>query len=139
MYGYNCNYNIAVTDTSAKCNTVAHSNICSTKCNTIVVMVLLLWFYPGNSTKCYDMAVVVLNVVLFLLWFFILAFVPWLPHAFPGSLFTNPLWVHVAFERSTNGGWHNPSGTFSDGWGDSLEQVAWVLETQRQEKLSVNI
>ena len=33
---------------------------------------------------------------------------------------------------STDGGWHNPFGT-SDSRDDSLEQVAWVFETQRQE------
>ena len=34
--------------------------------------------------------------------------------------------------------WHNLSRTSSGGWGDSLEQVVWVLVTQRQEKFSVN-
>ena len=48
-----CN-NITVTDinTSTKSNTIVHDNICGTKYNTIVVTVLLLWSYPGNSTKC---------------------------------------------------------------------------------------
>ena len=66
---HHCN-NIAVTtinaDTSAKCNIIVHDNTCSTKCNnkdwsysshgakcsTMVVIVLLLWSYHGNSTKC---------------------------------------------------------------------------------------
>ena len=63
---------------------------------------------------------------------------PRLPHAFPCSWFINSLCAHVAFERSTDEEWHNLSGTSSDGWGRSLEQVARVPATQRQEKLSVN-
>ena len=49
--------------TSTKCNTIVHDNIYGTKCNnnnlsypgdsakcdSIVVMVLLLWSYPGNG------------------------------------------------------------------------------------------
>ena len=62
--------NIAVmtinTNTSAKCNIIVHDNTCCTKCNnndwsypsngakcsTIVVILLLLWSYHVNSTKC---------------------------------------------------------------------------------------
>ena len=47
---------VTVTDTSAKRNTIVHNNICGTKCNTIVVLVLLLWFYPGNGAKNDTMA-----------------------------------------------------------------------------------
>ena len=36
------------------------------------------------------------------------------------------------------GEWHNLFGTFSDGWGGSLEHVAGMLAIQRQDKLSVN-
>ena len=60
---------VTVIDTSTKCNTVVHDNICGTKCNNrnwsypgngakydrIVVTVLLLWSYPGNgavTTTC---------------------------------------------------------------------------------------
>ena len=53
-------------DISTKCNPVVKDSICGTKCNnnnwsypsnrakydTIVVTVILLWSYPGNSTKC---------------------------------------------------------------------------------------
>ena len=47
---------VIVTDTSAKCNTVVKDNICGTKCDTIVVTVLLLWCYLGNGSKCDTMA-----------------------------------------------------------------------------------
>ena len=43
------------------------------------------------------------TVVLCLSWYFIETLVPWLPHAFPGSLFINSICAHVVFERSTNG------------------------------------
>ena len=63
-----CNNIVATTtnaDTSTKCNTIVH-DICSIKCNnndwsypgngtkcgTLVIMVLLLWFCPGKSAKC---------------------------------------------------------------------------------------
>ena len=43
---------MAVTNTSARCNTIVlKNNICSTKCNTLVVTILLLWSYPGNGAK----------------------------------------------------------------------------------------
>ena len=49
----------------------------------------------------------------------------------PGSLYINLLCANVEFERSTR---HNSSRT-SNSQGGSLEQVAWVLATQK-EKLS---
>ena len=55
---------------------------------------------------------------------------------FSASSFINSLCVHVVFESSTVWGWHNLSGTSSDGSGGSLEEVTWV--TQRQEKLFFN-
>ena len=42
---------MAITDTSTKCITIVHDNICGTKYNTIIIMVLLLWSYSGNGTK----------------------------------------------------------------------------------------
>ena len=42
------------------------------------------------------------------------------------------------FERSTDRGWYNLSGTSFDDWGGWLEQITWVMVTQKQEKLSVN-
>ena len=55
------------TNTCAKCNTVVHNDICSTKCNNndwsypgngakcgTIVTVLLLWSYPGTGTKCFS-------------------------------------------------------------------------------------
>ena len=68
----------------------------------------------------------------------IVALVPWLPHKFPVGWFINSFFTHVVFGISTNGRWHNLSGTSSDGWDGLLEQVAFVLATQRQEKLFVN-
>ena len=56
--------------------------------------------------------------------YFMMILAPWLPHAFPGSLFINSPSAHAVFERSTDGGWHNLSETSSDSRGDSLEQVA---------------
>ena len=44
----------------------------------------------------------------------------------------------MLFERSIDEVWHNLSRTISYGWGGLLEQVACVLATQRQEKLSIN-
>ena len=64
----------------------------------------------------------------------IVALVPCLPHEFSGNLFTNSFRAYIVFERSTDGEWHNPSGTSSDGQGGLLEQVAWVLATQKQKK-----
>ena len=58
----------------------------------------------------------------------IVALGPWILDAFPASWFDNSPWVHVIFEISTKGGWHNQSGT-SDGSSVALEQVAWVLAT----------
>ena len=81
-----------------------------------------MWHYGDNITKCSTIG----------------ALVPWLLHLFPGSLFINSLCVHVLFERSTDGEWHNPPGTSSEGGGGSLEQVAWMPTTQRQEKLSID-
>ena len=60
----------------------------------------------------------------------IVALVPWLPHAFPRSLFISSLCAHVVFERFTDGEWHNLSRT-SGGWGGSLEEVAWMPASQR--------
>ena len=71
------------------------------------------------------------------MWYYV-ALVTWLPYALPGSLFIYSLCARVLLERSTYGGWHNPPGTSSDSRGGSLEQVARVPTTQRQEKLSVN-
>ena len=78
------------------------------------------------------------NVVLCLSRCSIVALVPWLPHVFPSYLFINSPCARVVFERSTDGEWHNPSGTSFDGRGGSLEQVAWVPTTHRQEKFSIN-
>ena len=50
----------------------------------------------------------------------------------------NPLCARVMFERSTYRGLQNRSGTFSDGWGGSLEQVAEAWVTRRQEQIFVN-
>ena len=61
----------------------------------------------------------------------------WLPHAFPDTLLINPLCAHIVFKRSLDKEWHNPSETSSDGRDSALEEVAWVLVTQRQEVLSV--
>ena len=61
------NMAVMVTDSSAKCNTVVQDNIYSTKCNTIVVTILLLWFYTGNGAKCGTMVVTVLHWILILL------------------------------------------------------------------------
>ena len=61
------------------------------------------------------------HIIYMVLWssrYFFKALVPWLPHAFPASLFINLLCAHVVFERSTDGGWHILSGTSSDGRGD---------------------
>ena len=74
------------------------------------------------------------NVVLCLSLYFIMALVPWLPHTFPGSWFIK----HIVFERSIDGGWHIVYGTPSDSRSGLLEEFAWVLATQRQEKISVN-
>ena len=41
---------------------------------------------------------------------------------FSDSSFINPFCAYAVFERSTDKEWCNPSGTSSDGWGDSLEQ-----------------
>ena len=67
-----------------------------------------------------------------------MTFVPWPPREFPGSLIINLLRAHVVFEKSTDGEWHNLFGTSSDGGGDSLDQVVWLLATQRQEELAFN-
>ena len=66
----------------------------------------------------------------------IVALVPGLPNAFPASLFINSRCAFV-FERSTEEGWCNLSGTTASR-GGLLDQVAWVLATQRLKKLSVN-
>ena len=68
-----------------------------------------------------------------------MALVSWLSHAFPDSLFINALCAHIMFERSTEGEFHNPTGTSSDGRTGSLEQVAWVLATQRQKDFPLKI
>ena len=131
-----------------------------TKCSTIFVTVLLLWSYHGNGAKCDTLAcnwylckmyyhsarqqrtkcntivitvlfwIMVSNVVLCLSEYFIVALPLWLPHAFPGSLFINPLHAHIVFEISTERDSQNPSGT-SHGRVGSLEQVSWVFATQR--------
>ena len=54
----------------------------------------------------------------------------------PPSWFISLLCAHVSFEISTDKEWQNIWGT-TDGRASSLEQVAWVLATQRQEQLSV--
>ena len=66
------------------------------------------------------------------MWYHV-AFVPWPPHEFPGSLFINCRRAHVVFERFTDKEWRILLGT-SDGLDNSLEQVAWVPATQREEK-----
>ena len=69
--------------------------------------------------------------------YFIVALVPLLQHAFPGSWLIKPLCAHIVFERSIDGGGcHNLSETSCDDRGGSLEQVACVLATQRQKKNS---
>ena len=45
------------------------------------------------------------------------------PNEFPDSLFISPLCAHAVFERSTDRECRNPSGTSSNGRGDSLEQI----------------
>ena len=55
-----------------------------------------------------------------------------------GSWFINSLCAHIVFKISTDGEWYISSRTSYDGRGGSLEQVARVPATQRQEKLSVN-
>ena len=65
------------------------------------------------------------------------ALIPCLPDVFLVSFFfIRSFYPHVVFERSSEWGWHSLSGTSSNGRGGKLEQVAWVLATQRQEKLS---
>ena len=71
--------------------------------------------------------------------YLIVAFVPWQPHACLAIWFINSLCVHVEVERSTDGGWHTSSGTSSDGQGGSLEQIARVWATQRQENFPLTI
>ena len=68
-----------------------------------------------------------------------MALVPWLPHAFLGSLFINFLSANVLFERSTNGEWLNSSGTSSDVWSGSLNQVACNSKTRKtlRQKLTI--
>ena len=78
------------------------------------------------------------DVVLFLSWYLSAALVPWPPRAFPACWFINSHYVHVMFERSTDSGWQNLSGTSPGCLGGLLEQIAWVMATQRQEKNNVN-
>ena len=59
-------------------------------------------------------------IMLCFLRFYVVALVPWLPHVFPGSDLSIPS-AHVVFERSSDGGWDNLSGTISDGRGGLLE------------------
>ena len=117
---------MAVTDTSSKSNTVVHDNSYGTKYNTIVVAVLLLWYYPDNGAKYGTMPVTVLDGGLASL----------LIYAFLSSLFINTLYAYVMFARSTDCRWHILSRNSSDG---SLEQVSLELATQKQEKLPVKI
>ena len=120
MYWHNTNCNYLLgndTNISTKWSTVVH-NICFTKCNTIVVMLLLLWSYPGNGTKC----------VFFLLW-------PWLCDYhmhFQVVCLSVPL---VKDPQIGNDSIHLELlmiGVIH--W----NKVAWVLATQRREELSVN-
>ena len=67
------------------------------------------------------------NMILCWQRFFVVAFAPWLPNAFPSSLFISPLSDHIVFEISTDGGWHNPSGTSYDSRGDTLEQSCFDI------------
>ena len=84
----------------------------------------------GSGTKCDTMALTVLNVVL-----------SWYKHSLLWPSFHDH---HMHFQvvcssiclKDPQIGNDNSSGTF-DGQDGSLEQVAWVLATQRQE-LSVN-
>ena len=41
-----CNNNVITTNNFAKCNTIVHDNICSTKC------IINDWSYPGDDAKC---------------------------------------------------------------------------------------
>ena len=70
----------------------------------------------GNGTKCDTMLAMVL------------------PHAFPGNLFITSLVTTLCLKDQQMGN-DNPFRTISNGRGGSLEQVTWVLATQRQEKL----
>ena len=121
---HHCN-NITVTttnaNTSTKCNTVVHDITCCTKCNNNN------WSYPDNGAKCdiYSCH----NIFYFGL---ILVTVPYL---IPGNLFINALCAHAVFERSTNREWHNPSGTFSDGQGDPLEQSCLDVDNSKTRTL----
>ena len=53
------------------------------------------------------------------------------------SWLINSLCAHM-FEKSTDEGWNSLSRTSPDGQCGSLEQIAWILATQKQEKLSIN-
>ena len=64
------------------------------------------------------------------------ALVLWL-HVLLACCFIMSFYVHIEFEKSTEGGWHNLSGTSSDGQGDRLEEVVRMLTTQGQEKCSI--
>ena len=61
-----------------------------------------------------------------------MALSPWQPYAFLGSLFNNPHSGHIVFDIVIEKEWYNPSRTFFNGRSDSLEQVTWALEIQKQ-------
>ena len=46
--------------------------------------------------------------------------------------------AHIVFGKSADREWHNLSRTSFDGHVCSLGQVAWVMATQRYERLTVN-
>ena len=117
------------------CNTmlVTHTN-----CNNIIFTATMLQ-YRWHDTRCNNMAVTVTNASAKCStmagngFYFIVALVPWLQHAFPGSLFINPFCAHVVIERFTDREWYHSSGTSFNIQSDSL-----VVPTQRQEELSIN-
>ena len=86
--------------------------------------------YPGNGDKCDTIQYStdsICNGTKYV------ALVQWQTHALPGSLFDNSICANLVFERSTDREWQKPSITSSEGQGGSLEQVARVLASQRQE------
>ena len=117
----------------------AASRTCSKEHESLLGSFLLAFSQSVSlkSKRC-NHAVILTGVVLYLSRYFIMALSPWLPRAFSGSLFFNTLYAYVVFERSTDGVCHILSRVSSDFRDESLEQVAWLLATQRQEQISVN-
>ena len=90
------------------------------------------------NAKCGALIFPILNVVLWLTRYSIFALVPWLPHGFPGSLFISSFVLTLPLKDPQLKNNSISPAISNDGRGGSLEQVVWVLATQRQEKLSVN-